>query len=391
MFESKCFEVIVWVESYDCEHIKDTCDKYEYIKQYAFALHDKDENKKPHYHIMLQTYETQPSTRIAKDFCVLENAVEKCKSTKKTHQFDDMLLYLIHFNAPDKFQYDVSSVVSNMDYAGFIEKKKQIAVSKARENEIRQLIIDGVIKEYNVTKFVTPLEFERFKKSITSAFEFRRRMVTSSNRNMNVIYICGGTGRGKTTFAKERALSAGYEEPFISSAGNDLFDNYKGQPCVILDDLRGSMFRFDEIIKLTDNHTNSTVKSRYNNKDLVECKLLIITSSETIEQFAHNTEFYNNEDICQLKRRCGTYIRYDDDFYYVSAWETNKNSYSQELKFKNEIRSKFADDENSIEKSLSLLGLDMQNALCENNDFVSLDKEECKQVELLFNKEFKND
>lgn len=259
-------------------------------------------------------------------------------------------------------------------------------LTKARENEIRQLIIDGVIKEYNLHKFVTPLEYERFKKSINSAFEYRRRMVSSSNRNMSVIYIYGGTGRDKTTFAKERALCAGFEETFISSAGNDLFDNYKGQPCVILDDLRGFNFSFDEILKLTDNHTNSTVKSRYNNKDLVECKLMIITSSETIEQFARNTISYNNEDIDQLKRRCGTYIHYDDDFYYVSAWDNNKKTYLQEVKFKNVIKFKFADNESNIEKSLSLLGLDMQNAIQDNNDFITLSKEEYEQVELLFNK-----
>ena len=35
---------------------------------------------------------------------------------------------------------------------------------------------------------------------------------------------------------------------------------------LILDDLRDSDFKFTDLLKILDNHTKSTVKSRYHNK-----------------------------------------------------------------------------------------------------------------------------
>lgn len=384
MFESKLFEIVVWQESYPCESIEQTCKKHEYIKSYAFALHDRDENKKPHYHIAIQTSETQPSTRIAKDFGVLENAVEKCKSQKKTHKFDDMLMYLIHFNSPEKAQYDASSVIASFDYIAFIENKKASNATESRRIEIRNGIINGEIREYNLTKFITSYEFEKFNKTIKAAFDYRRQMVSGSDRNMNVVFIYGATGRGKTTFAKERARKSGFDFPFISSASNDMFDNYKGQPCVILDDLRGSMFRFDDCLKLFDNYTNSTVKSRYYNKDLVECELLFITSSQTLDEFCKDTLEYNNEDVNQLKRRIGTYIRYEDEYFYVSSWLLKENCYSPELQFKNEIYLDALEKQSSVETSLSVLGLDLKDSISPGNDFVKVTEPEAEQLKIMF-------
>lgn len=94
---------------------------------------------------------------------------------------------------------------------------------------------------------------------------------------MQVIYITGESGTGKTTLAKYLALCTGYDY-FVSGSGADLLDGYDKEECIILDDLRGDAFKQNELFKLTDNNTNSSIKSRYQNKDISNCKLMIITS-----------------------------------------------------------------------------------------------------------------
>jgi len=110
---------------------------------------------------------------------------------------------------------------------------------------------------------------------IRRAEEYRHRKI--SDRNLEVVYICGMSGSGKTTAARYFANKLGYDA-FVSGTGDDILDSYDKQECIILDDFRARTFAFSELLKLLDNNTNSSVKSRYNNKDISNCKLIIITS-----------------------------------------------------------------------------------------------------------------
>ena len=88
---------------------------YATIKEWAYIKHDKDVNEKgepvkPHFHIYLNFGVAQDTDKIAKWFEVKPNFVNKIKGRKK-----DMLKYLIHKNAPSKYQYDITEVKSNCD------------------------------------------------------------------------------------------------------------------------------------------------------------------------------------------------------------------------------------------------------------------------------------
>lgn len=379
MFESKLFEIVLYPDSSDCSDLKSICDNFAYIKQYAYILHDCDNNK-PHYHIMIQCYDTQSSERLARDFGVSDNQVEKSKSKKKTHQYDDMLLYLTHQNAPDKFQYPFENVISNFDYLVFMDKKKNELSSNARKNEIVNLIQEGIIKEYNLTNFITSSEYIKFERVIRSAFSYREKLLKTFSRNMNVIFIHGCSGCGKTAYAKEFCEKKGLDY-FISSSSNDLFYGYLGQPCVILDDLRGFSFDFSDFLKLLDNNTNSTVKARYNNKNLVEVQYLIITSSMNLLSFIRSLLNSDNENILQVKRRIGTIIRMDKDFLYVSSWDNTTSSYSDELKFINDISKRYEKSVPDV-SVLDMLGLNIDDSI--SNDFVCVSDDDVKQINLIF-------
>ena len=103
------------------------------------------------------------------------------------------------------------------------------------------------------------------------------RHQTIGERKLEVVYIMGPSGSGKTTVGKYIAEQLKYDY-FVSGSGEDFLDSYDKEECIILDDFRAGTMRFSEFLKFIDNNTNSSVKSRYNNKDVSNCKLIIITS-----------------------------------------------------------------------------------------------------------------
>ncbi|MFH5969149.1 AAA family ATPase, partial [Clostridium perfringens] len=149
-----------------------------------------------------------------------------------------MLSYLTHKNAPEKFQYDDSEVVSNFDWVN--ERSTTKSKRDERKEEILNLIDVGIIREYNIHDYLTVVEFDKYKKNIDNAFKFRiNRLIQKVEREMECYFITGKSGTGKTTYAKQLAKEMGYSV-YISSGSNDVLDSYQGQDCIILDDLRPS-------------------------------------------------------------------------------------------------------------------------------------------------------
>jgi hypothetical protein len=116
------------------------------------------------------------------------------------------------------------------------------------------------------------------------------------------------------------ATQLGYNT-YVSSGGKNPLDNYEGQECIILDDIRPSSFEFSDLLKLTDNNTNSLVGCRFYNKSILECKMIIITSTLTIERFVANIKNNDQEEYTQLFRRFQTNIELTDKKMNVYAYD----------------------------------------------------------------------
>ena len=162
------------------------------------------------------------------------------------------------------------------------------------------------------------------KGKISSAETLRQQLI--KERNLEVIYISGGSGSGKTVAAKYFADKLKFDY-FISGSGEDILDGYGKEECIILDDFRGSTFRFSELLKFLDNNTNSTIKSRYNNKDISNCRLIIITSVEKPQKLYSvltEKEESNSEPAEQLYRRLKHH-------YWVIEGEPHKGSINEVL------------------------------------------------------------
>lgn len=308
------------------------------VKDYAFILHDKDDGVKPHYHIAIRFDSPRKSDQIAKWFNIEEQYVGRVKG-----KWQDILKYLTHENAPTKYQYPVEEVICNFD----LEQAK--VSGDGRKEEIINKIANGDIREYNLHNMLTPVEYDKYKRSIENAFAFRQKILLERvDRKMECIFISGTSGSGKTTQAKRMCDKKGYSY-FVSSSSNDPFDGYQGQDAIILDDLRGSVFSFADLLKITDNHTSSMVKSRYKNK-VLECKLLIITSIMPISKF-YSTVFESSEEpLLQFERRMQTYVVMDNDTMRIHYFDILEQSYIKIAEVPNPVSRMFENHSNGYER-----------------------------------------
>ena len=129
----------------------------------------------------------------------------------------------------------------------------------------------------------------------------------NADRDIEVIFIYGLPGSGKTLYAKRIMRELGYDF-CISSSSNDPFQDYLGQKGLILDDMRDTTFeRLEDLLKVLDNHTSSSVKSRFANRVFMG-DLIIVTSPVPLSQWYWSYKGNTNDTLYQLYRRFTTYV-----------------------------------------------------------------------------------
>lgn len=273
--------------------IQQTCMNYKTIKHWAYILHDKDDTR-PHYHIYLHFGSNSVDTKlVASWFQVPENFVNKIKGRKV-----DMLMYLTHSNSTQqhKHQYFADEIVANFDLESEIEASKII----------------GDFEKYSYAQqlqYVNTLPITEKSKSFTQLkklWELECQCLSlTTDRDVQVVFITGKGGTGKTYYAKKLCERLNYDY-CISSSSNDPFQDYLGQKAMIFDDMRDKSFDFEDLLKILDNHTSSSVKSRFNNK-VFNGKLIVITSSVPIcYWYSKFKTGYDN--LFQLYRRINCYV-----------------------------------------------------------------------------------
>ena len=290
----KQYEVTTRIE-FLTEPIGDILRRYRTIKKYAYILHDKDPDTAPHYHIYLNFGSSGVDSKIvAQWFGLQESQVNKIQG-----RATDMLQYLTHSNESqkNKYQYSPSEVIANFDF----------------EEEIKRSKILGNFKEYSYAQQLEYIDSLPVAEKVTAFNKLKKLwelrcevLMLNPERDIEVIFLCGKAGTGKTYHAKEFAKSRGMDV-YISSSNNDPLQDYRGQRCVVFDDARDTTFDFDTYLKFLDNNTASSVQSKYHNKVLM-CNLIIITSSVPLSYWFRNMIFNKSEDLKQFYRRISAYV-----------------------------------------------------------------------------------
>lgn len=329
-------ELVTHIDSEeDIRRIKDVLLKHSSaIKQWSYIIHDKDEveqdhnieesdnkqevkYKHKHIHLIIKFNQVQKLEYVAKWFDVQPNFISKIKGN-----WNDANLYLIHANAPEKHQYDVSEVVANYDY------KDLIKLLSIDTKELIEKILEGKLVRADIGGSIPPYIYIKHKKLFENAFEVADELYLKEHMNdpVTVFYICGPSNTGKTTLAQMLAKNLSGGVPCISSSSNDPLENYKGQESLILDDLRPGVFELADLLKLLDPHLRSSVKSRYHNK-VLRCKYIFITSVLSIDDFFKNMYLNDNEPVTQFKRRCKYYIQVTHKRITTFVWSDIDNTY----------------------------------------------------------------
>lgn len=303
-------EIVIYKEYLKVD-IQKTLKEYSTIKHWAYILHDKDDTD-PHYHIYIHFGDSSvPITLVAKWFKLAfidEKGVEQDGTSfieKVKGRRSDVLLYLIHGNDSQahKHQYSPDEVIANFAY------KTEIANSKIIGN-FEKYSYNEQIQYCNMLPVSEKAKAHRQVEALHKLHQ--AVLATRTDRNIEVIFMTGASGTAKTTYAKKLLRKLNYDF-CVSSSSNDPFQDYMGQRAIILDDLRHDAFSLADLLKILDNNTPSTIKSRFTNK-VFEGKMIIITSKVPIKYwYSHyriNNEF---DDLNQLYRRITTYFEFTYD------------------------------------------------------------------------------
>ncbi len=337
--------------SVNCEYLEqqgvniyDVFNRYKTIKFWACIKHDKDiyneqdeldnpehragTHKKDHYHVYLNFGKQNiDSEMVAKWFSINEHSVKIIETTKEA-----CLLYFVHGNEESikkgKYIYDWSEVRHSSNW-----NPQVVAEQEQYIGHFERFSYEEQIEKINqIQDTATKV---RLKKLLDDSFNLDNDVQNlQRDRFLQVIFITGDSGSGKTTFAKQFLEKMNYFDvvpkeywkykPFdsnnplrrvdygISSAKDtDVFGMYKGQTAYILDDLRDTTFKFDVLLKILDNHTNSPVPARFKDK-VLKCNILVITSFKPLSTWYKKDDDVDGESLIQLYRRIGTYIEVDD-------------------------------------------------------------------------------
>lgn len=99
-------------------------------------------------------------------------------------------------------------------------------------------------------------------------------------RQLEVTYIWGKTGVGKTRFVMD---TFGYKNVYKVSDYTHPFDMYGGEPVLLLDEFRGEL-KITEMLQLLDGYPLQ-LRARYNNKIACYDKVFIVSNDDLIKQY----------------------------------------------------------------------------------------------------------
>lgn len=311
--------------------------KYTTIKQWAYILHDKDDTR-PHYHIAVHFGGASVDTKQVAEWFKLgytdndgvKHTGEQFVERVKCKRWSGIVTYLIHGQSSQqhKFQYPSSEVHANFNVETVLANEKILGNFEQFSYAQQLQYVNSLPLAEKATAF----------SKLRKLWELQCQLLTlNTDRQIQVVFITGKGGAGKTYYAKKLLTSQGYDF-CISSSSNDVFQDYMGQKAIILDDMRDTAFDFEDLLKMLDNNTPSSVKSRFTNK-VFNGEMIVITSSVPLVYWYKQLQFDKNETLQQLYRRISCYVVVTET--EITVYDEGLNNYGRPQGlgqvFKNEL------------------------------------------------------
>lgn len=333
------------------EKLEESLNNNDKIEHWVYIIHDKDTDedgkiKEPHIHLIMKMRDAYDVSTIGGYVGVSKNFVCKIRQKRPAGKrmvsdIGGAISYLTHRNAPGKHQYDDREVIAQPGYDWKAIRAESEAWHAQNKNfrNILTKIETGEVRRYNLMDYISMQMYLDHKPDFEKAFEYREsKLKSNTDREMNVIYIYGEPGAGKTTLAKDICDKRGYSY-CLSGSSRDPVQDYGGQDALILDDLRPEAFPLSDLLKMLDNNSASSVSARYRDRWL-EVKLIIITTVLSIDDFHAGYE-NPSEPVGQLMRRCKQMIELKRSQMYVYRYDAVSQSYRLFGQGKNPIPERY--------------------------------------------------
>lgn len=336
--------------------------------EYWYIEHTADEEvSQTHWHIVLRFKSPMPFDNVKAH--IPFGDIQSARNIKHCVQ------YLVHENDLSKVQYDWSDIVTNcLDMTPY--KVKSDSQGEVTIQRIMEQIDKGEIREYNQFDMIPIDIWAKYKTRIENGLTYyRERIYMDKNREINVVFMSGETGLGKTTFAKQYCINA--KKSFcVSSSSNDPMQDYKGEDVLILDDLRDSDFKFTDLLKILDNHTKTTMKSRYHNKAFIG-DTIIITSYRPLNDWYFDVPRESKE---QLYRRIKTMFKFYSDHIDSFEYDERLHRYVYIGKCPNFVTMKAREKANFALDMVKAMGIELDTEY-EKQLHLKLDSMTDEQIE----------
>lgn len=337
---------------------------YKSVEKYAYILHNKDKNsdseedKKPHWHIVIQFKNQVYLSDVAKWFNIPK---ERIRVPKGQNSFIECCQYLTHEKQKEqeagKFRYDDNEVKSNFDFRFEVDKYVEKALLKTDKDKLfyrKKVLLQGLkLSQIPLTDYA-----DDWKELQKCRAEYIRNFAELPTYRIN-FYITGGSGTGKSL--SSRALAKTLIDPenklkddevfFVVGQGASMFSGYDGQPVLIWDDLRamdllkqfnnnpGSIFNLFDVIP-----SSSQQNVKFGSVKLINT-INIVNSVQHFEEFVNVICFKNvkseiTEPDKQLYRRFPFFIELSanqkyDFFINKQFFNEDEPNYKAYLQHKN--------------------------------------------------------
>jgi hypothetical protein len=273
----------------------------ERYKLVLFALHNKD-NENIHCHIVIQN-----DTQIR--FDTLKNLIPYGDIEKQRGTNQECYEYCLHIDEKsketEKDTYDDSCIKTNIED---IELWKSLGNKLGDRNDLIAIVEDLKNGASSVDiRDNYPSQYVRYNTNIQKVKEeVVKEEFSKVFRKLEVTYIYGSTGVGKTRYVMEKF---GYDKVYrISSYGRGAFDGYSGQDVILFDEFRSSI-PIASMLMYLDGYPVS-LPCRYMDKQAQYTKVYIVSNIPLSSQY-EDTQKLENETYLAFCRRINFVYNFD--------------------------------------------------------------------------------